>query len=161
VEYGVAVRTAILATCLVAAVVWVGALVLAPSAVHQPGRAAALAALPYLAGRTVCHQQPARSFHVRGTPMPVCARCAGLYGGGLLGLAVGLAWRPFAGRDPDRGRRILVGALAIVALPTAATVGAEWVGLAAPDNLLRATLAAPLGATVALLVAAAVRGDVA
>ena len=37
----------------------------------------------------VCHQIPARSFHVLGEPLTVCHRCTGLY----VGFAVGvLAW---------------------------------------------------------------------
>lgn len=32
-----------------------------------------------------CHQMPERSFFVRGYQFPVCARCAGVYLGGLSG----------------------------------------------------------------------------
>jgi uncharacterized membrane protein len=48
-----------------------------------------------------CHQIPARSPHFQGTTFPVCYRCAGLYGGILIGylfLAMrGRSWT-FAGR---------------------------------------------------------------
>ena len=33
----------------------------------------------------VCHQNPARSFHVAGLPLAVCARCTGIYLGFLAG----------------------------------------------------------------------------
>lgn len=39
-------------------------------------------------GHLVCHQKPARSFRVGGRQFPVCARCAGIYAGILLGLAI-------------------------------------------------------------------------
>lgn len=41
-------------------------------------------------GYAVCHQIPARSFHLGGQPLPLCARCTGIYLGTLLGI-VGLA----------------------------------------------------------------------
>jgi uncharacterized membrane protein len=34
----------------------------------------------------VCHQQPERSLWIAGAPLAVCARCAGIYFGALLGL---------------------------------------------------------------------------
>jgi uncharacterized membrane protein len=155
------VRTVAVATLLVGSALWVSALVAAPLLTHQSGAMAALASTSYLAGRAVCHQQPTRSFRVGGTPMPVCARCLGLYAGVPLGFAAGLFLRPFGRKAPDDRLRTVRRALAVVALPTAATVGAEWAGLASPDNLLRAALAAPLGAVVAWVVASAVRGDIA
>lgn len=41
-------------------------------------------------GYAVCHQIPARSFYLGGQPLPLCARCTGIYLGTLLGI-VGLA----------------------------------------------------------------------
>jgi uncharacterized membrane protein len=37
-------------------------------------------------GYAVCHQIPARSFHLAGQPLPLCARCTGIYLGALLGI---------------------------------------------------------------------------
>lgn len=37
-------------------------------------------------GYAVCHQIPARSFHLDGQPLPLCARCTGIYLGALLGI---------------------------------------------------------------------------
>ncbi len=42
------------------------------------------AALTRLFFAPICHQIPERSLHILGTPLPVCARCAGIYGGALL-----------------------------------------------------------------------------
>lgn len=41
-------------------------------------------------GYAVCHQIPARSFHLAGQALPLCARCTGIYLGTLLGIG-GLA----------------------------------------------------------------------
>jgi uncharacterized membrane protein len=41
-------------------------------------------------GYAVCHQIPVRSFHLDGQPLPLCARCTGIYLGALGGVA-GLA----------------------------------------------------------------------
>lgn len=37
-------------------------------------------------GYAVCHQLPARSFHLAGQPLPLCARCTGIYLGTLFGI---------------------------------------------------------------------------
>ncbi len=41
-------------------------------------------------GYAVCHQIPARSFHLAGQALPLCARCTGIYLGTLFGI-VGMA----------------------------------------------------------------------
>jgi uncharacterized membrane protein len=42
-----------------------------------------------LIGYAICHQIPVRTIHIGGTPLPLCARCTGIYLGALMGL-VGL-----------------------------------------------------------------------
>ncbi len=80
----------------------------------------------YLAFAPVCHQQAARCFEWLGRPLPVCARCLGLYAG-----AMAAAIRP--GMAPA----------AWVWLFVAANV-ADWaLGLA--GNAARFALALPLG----------------
>jgi uncharacterized membrane protein len=37
-------------------------------------------------GYAVCHQAPDRTFHANGTPLPLCARCTGIYLGIIIGL---------------------------------------------------------------------------
>jgi uncharacterized membrane protein len=41
----------------------------------------------------VCHQLPERSLWIAGAPLPVCARCTGVYGGAFLALALRGKWR--------------------------------------------------------------------
>ena len=67
-----------------------------------------------LAYAPACHQMAGRSVTLAGRPLAVCARCSGLYAGGLLGLflAVGAGWGV---RRPAPARWWL----AIALLPTA------------------------------------------
>ncbi|MGH9331196.1 MAG: DUF2085 domain-containing protein, partial [Vicinamibacterales bacterium] len=48
---------------VVSSFVWLGAIFIAPFGFD----------LPYLFGSFICHQHPARSFWIAGSPMPVCA----------------------------------------------------------------------------------------
>jgi len=89
-------------------------------------------------GALVCHQRPERSFHVQERRFPVCARCTALYVSGAAGAVLG--WFGLA-RVPRQTRLIVVSA----ALPTAVSVGAEWLGFAGSSNLTRALAALPLG----------------
>lgn len=50
-----------------------------PSGVH--GKADAV-------GYAICHRIPSRSFEVNGRPLPLCARCTGIYLGVMTGLTV-------------------------------------------------------------------------
>jgi len=83
----------------------------------------------------VCHQIPERSLSVAGGPLAVCARCVGLYLGGVLGLAAAAAL--VVGRE----RRVGPGWIGVLVLPTAA------------DGLLAALGASPLGDLSRLVVA--------
>lgn len=80
----------------------------------------------YFAFAPVCHQQAARCFEWLGRPLPVCARCLGLYAG-----ALAAALRP-ARATP-----------AWLWLFAAANV-ADWV-LGLTGNAARFALALPLG----------------
>ena len=44
-------------------------------------------------GHWVCHQLPERSLWIAGAPLPVCARCTGIYAGALLALLSRWKWR--------------------------------------------------------------------
>jgi uncharacterized membrane protein len=102
------------------------------------------AAVLYAVGALVCHQEPARSFHVEGHQWLVCARCSGLYLGaaaGALGSWGVVRWRPrFVG-----SRRMAVRGLSMAAMPTLVTVVSAGLGLGDPSNAWRAGLAVPLG----------------
>jgi len=79
---------------LAAAVVWLAFIFLAPY-LRSRG-AAAPAAFIYAVYANVCHQIPARSFHLAGQPLAVCGRCLGIYAG----LLAGLLALPLARRFP-------------------------------------------------------------
>ena len=134
-------------------VLWSAALVAAPYASSRGAGGGALVAgaAVYVAGSVICHQRADRSFHPRGVQLPVCGRCAGLYGGALIGL-LGALWP--VGR---RASRVL---LLAAAVPTGATLLLEAGGGVDPGNLGRAAAAAPLGAAVCWFVAGAIRGKV-
>jgi uncharacterized membrane protein len=95
----------------------------------------------------VCHQMPERSLSVDGHPLGVCARCSGLYLGGLLGLYLGLA---FLIRRNLRPRPVW---LAIAALPTLIDVLVPRIGLVGLANLPRLWLAVPLGVLLGIFLA--------
>jgi uncharacterized membrane protein len=144
----------------VTCVVWTAGLVAAPYAVaHRAASEFSFKAAVgvYLFSGLVCHQDPARSFHLFNVQLPVCARCAGLYFGAPLGACLALSgW--FRGRVVTIGRHA-VPWLCLAAAPTALTVGVEWMGATAVQSGARALTAAPLGALIALILCAAVRGD--
>ena len=112
------------------------------------------AAAVYSAAGIICHQRAARSFHLGGMQLPVCARCAGLYFSGTLGALV--AWLASARPNAPAGTRRL---LLLASIPTALSVAIELVGLASPSNLVRALCAVPLGASAAWIFVQSLRAE--
>ncbi len=107
------------------------------------------AGLGRLVYRPLCHQLPERSLQAAGHPLPVCARCFGLYLGGLTGmLAAGVL---LVGRR--RGPRPVWFLLA--ALPTVVDALLAWAGLGL-DNLPRLLLALPPGLLAGIYLSIAV-----
>jgi uncharacterized membrane protein len=91
---------------LVVACAAVGLIVLAP--VLRARGAVLWSQVLYAVFHAACHQMPERSFHVAGYPLAVCARCTGLYVGGLIGVAAYPLARPLTRRDtPERAWLIL------------------------------------------------------
>jgi uncharacterized membrane protein len=117
----------------------------------------------YVIGGVVCHQNPARSFHLWGLPMPVCARCTGLYAGALLGAAGGVLvacrrrWRPLGHHASESLWAWRVG-LVVAAAPTAATLALEKIVGLGTTNSVRAAAGVILGAGVGWIVASSLRG---
>ncbi|MBE3132643.1 MAG: DUF2085 domain-containing protein [Acidobacteria bacterium] len=146
---------------------WALALAAAPYLVTHSGtrRSGALTgATVYIAGSLLCHQRPARTFHLWGTQLPVCARCLGLYVGAALGTAVAMmmafvpSWHDRQHLSPGSlrvWRRMLLAA----AVPTAITALLEWGGRVHVSNGARAWAGAPLGAVVAWIVASGLLGS--
>jgi uncharacterized membrane protein len=134
------------------AVLWAVAIFAAPVAIASVQRAVSLgAAIVYGAGARVCHQRPERCFRIAGRPLPVCARCTGLYAGAAIGASAALV---LASTIPSRrARRVLL----LAALPTLATWTLEAAGFAHPSNIVRAIAGFPLGLAAAWLVMATLR----
>ena len=123
---------------------WAAAIPLAAFAASRPAAPSAVYAFAlgvYTIGRVVCHQLPARSFHLWSTSLPVCARCTGVYLGAAA-TAIALIRIPAPRVNP----RIL---LLLAFLPTAATLVFEWTTGITPSNWIRALAGLPLGAAVA------------
>jgi uncharacterized membrane protein len=107
----------------------------------------------YAIGSLICHQRPARSFHLWTAQMPVCARCVGIYAGAAVAAIAAALWRN-VGRKTDA--RWL---LAAAAIPTLATLALEWGLGISPGNVLRASAGVPLGSAVAIVVVHACDGE--
>jgi uncharacterized membrane protein len=137
-------------------VAWVAFLAIAPAVAVQGSSgtlAYVLAAPAYLVGAVLCHQLPERSFHFGAAQWPVCARCAGIYGGAAVGLVLS-ASAPIAAMETAAAARARTVIFAAV-LPLAATLLYEWVTGIAPANGVRAAAGALLGAIVAWVCVAA------
>lgn len=110
---------------LAASLLWAAAIVAAPwaaaGASPVPAALSAAAGVTYLAGHLVCHQRPERSFHAAGLPLPVCARCSGLYVAFPMALAVFLPWT----RPTWRAGASVRWGLMAAAVPTVVSVIAE------------------------------------
>lgn len=63
-------------------------------------------------GYAVCHQIDARSFHIHGTQMPLCARCSGTF----LGAMLGLVYQTALGRKGRMPRPIVLVLFGLMAL---------------------------------------------
>lgn len=113
----------------------------------------AAAAVVYVAGGFICHQMPERSFYLWGVQVPVCARCAALYWAAPFGLiaALGVERKRRLAHTTETFR-VLRWIVIASTVPTLATVGIEWVGLAEPSSAVRAVSAIPLGLSVAWVV---------
>jgi uncharacterized membrane protein len=148
---------------IAATVCWAGLIVAAPflaSRAHASTPASLLIVGVYGIGSLVCHQLPARSYHLWTVQLPVCARCTGIYFGAVVGT---LGWIA-AVRPRDLLRfgslhhaRVLLG---IAAAPTVLSLVYEWSTGDMPSNTIRAAAGIPIGFVVAWLVVAAADNQV-
>ena len=130
---------------LVLSTAWASAIPLGAFAASHVGGSSVAYAFAfgvYVVGHFVCHQLPARSFHLWMTPLPVCARCTGIYVAAAL-TAIVLRGQFVTTRSNPK----LVVLAALV--PTAATLVFEWTTGVMPSHWVRAAAGAPLGAAVA------------
>lgn len=141
----------------VTAVLWV-ALIVATPVLRQGVSASArtVGALVQMSAAVLCHQQPTRSFAVRGMPLPVCARCLGLYGGGALGL---LGWRNRRRAASPAALRRLRQTMVVAAAPTALSVLVVWSGGPDTPNAWRAAMGLLLGGAAGMTLGAAAGGE--
>lgn len=94
-----------------------------------------------------CHQIPERSFHIEGFPLAVCARCTGLYVGGLAGVLVYPLVRPLSNREmPDRVWLIMA------ALPTTVDFALGFFGVWDNTHMSRFLTASLLGVVSAFYI---------
>ena len=151
------------AAFVAAVAAWAALLVVTPwlaSRPHASPIASGLILAVYGIGSLVCHQLPERSYHVWTAQVPVCARCAGIYAGAVIGAIAGIlhvargGWR--ATRRADDPRIVL----ALAAAPTLATLLYEWTTGDMPAHAIRAAAGVPLGLVVAWLVVAATDNQV-
>lgn len=99
----------------------------------------------------LCHQLAERSVAVAGATQSVCARCAGLYAGGALGLL--LAPLLLGAR-----RRLHVRVLLLACAPTAIDALLPWVGLPQLPLWPRLVISVPAGFAAGLFLALGVDG---
>jgi len=133
--------------------VWAGLIVAAPwLAAHSfpVDGGVYLSVSAYWLGAMVCHQRPDRSFHLGGGQLPVCARCMGLYLSAALGVVYAWSGARWLRSVPFAAWRLR---LVLAAVPTAATLAADWWRPGMASNLVRAVAAIPLGAAAGVLLA--------
>ena len=123
------------------AVAWLALLITAPL-LPLP-----IAGVLYAIGSRICHQLPARSFHLFGSQLPVCGRCLGMYGGAAAGAVIAT----IAGRGSPLMKAVPRMLLLLGGAPTALTLALEWSGAWNGSNAWRAAAGVPLGAAVALV----------
>jgi uncharacterized membrane protein len=141
------------------AVLWAGLVVAGPHGLEARSHTVrVVTAMVYLGAGYICHQRPERSFHAAGRPLPVCARCTGLYLAAPFGLAGVLLMGRRGGADDRTYRRWRV-AIVAAAVPTVISVGLEWIGgPGLSSNISRSLTALPLGAILAAVLGAAALG---
>jgi uncharacterized membrane protein len=150
---------------ITATLAWAALLVVIPYLAgrgHVSTPASALVLGIYAIGSLICHQLPERSYQLWSTQMPVCARCAGIYFGAVVGalgarlVGLRIATRRLAGHAPERAR-VLLG---LAVIPTATTLAYEWSTGDMPAHAIRAAAGVPIGVVVAWLVVAAADNQV-
>jgi uncharacterized membrane protein len=128
-----------------AATVYCAGIVLAPWLERSGSQAGSWLRLAFA---PACHQQPDRCLDLGAGRLAVCARCSGLYAGGLLGL--------FASVLSGVRRRPTLRILVAASVPTVLDVAAGLIGLPGLPNWPRFVIAVAPGAVLGLLLADAV-----
>jgi uncharacterized membrane protein len=110
-----------------------------------------------LVGYSICHRIPARSFHLEGRQLPLCARCTGTYLGIVIGfaaLAVLRRWR--AGEMLRTGWVVLmvcfIGIMGVDGLNSYLSLFPNMPHLYEPQNWLRALTGSLNGIALTMIV---------
>jgi uncharacterized membrane protein len=127
------------------AAAWVATLFAAP--LLRAGGHGLSSAVVYQVFAALCHQMPERSFHVAGYQLAVCARCTGLYVGGLAGLLFYPAFRPLALTSAPRRSWLF-----LAAAPTTIDFALGILGVWENTHWSRFLTALPAGAACAFYV---------
>ncbi len=98
------------------------------------------------ASTLVCHQRPDRSFHWRGRPLPLCARCTGFYLALPIGLAAALLLQVYAGASYLAWLVVTLVAVAPMALDGLT----QLLGFRTSTNLLRLATGVLAGAVIGI-----------
>jgi len=104
-------------------------------------------------GYAVCHRIDVRSFHINGRPLPLCARCSGMYLGAMLGLVFLSLTSRRRGGLPPRGIQVLLGvfvlAFGIDGLNSFFSLIPGFPTLYQPQNWLRLVTGTGMGLVIA------------
>jgi uncharacterized membrane protein len=105
----------------------------------------------------ICHQIPERSLHFQGQPLPLCARCTGVFV--AVPMAVFALWAIGQGRRSGFPRRAVWGVMGLLAAGWAVDGLNSTVALIrgapliyAPSNLLRLASGAGLGISLGIVI---------
>ena len=137
-----AARRAVFVAALLAFAFLVGT-TLAPWLQNERPTSATLLRLAYA---PLCHQLPERSLVIGSAHQAVCARCSGLYLGGVAGLVIAGVW-VVGRRSPSPIW------LAVAVVPTLIDAVLPFIGLPGLTNLPRLLVAAPSGFAAGLFLA--------
>lgn len=104
-------------------------------------------------GYAVCHQIDARSFHIEGRALPLCARCSGMYLGFITGLVFLGLTRRRSGGMPSLKILLILGVLglafAVDGLNSYLHFFPDAPGLYEPNNTLRLLTGTGVGIAIA------------
>ena len=88
-----------------------------------------------IAGSLICHQLPSRTLHIKGLPLPLCARDTGIYIGFFISLIyIYLKKRNKADSPPDIKTTILLCSLMLLMIIDG---GTSYLGMRQTSNMLR------------------------
>lgn len=93
----------------------------------------------------ICHQYSSRSFFIENHPLPVCARCTGIYAGFLIGTIAFL----MTGRGPRISHRLF---WLVASLPMLLDVAGSLAGLWEGSLAIRAMTGLVFGAAAGFVV---------